>query len=134
MGASCLIWQMNRYHFEVFRNQAQSSFKCGILITCHFSFCGKFSTKLVDVTVNNNRKTIKLYFLLITRRLQSYGIILLFAAWYACTVARLPIWARGSHAWAPSFSQSHTEDEHLRDRATLWSIVPLGAFSFRDAR
>lgn len=127
--------RMNRYHFEVFRNQAQSSFKCGKLITCHFSFCGKFSTKLVDVTVNNNsqKKTIKLYFLLITRRLQSYGTILLFAAWCACTVVRLPIWARGSHAWAPSFSQPHTEDEHLRDHATLWSIVPSGAFSFRDA-
>lgn len=48
-------------------------------------------------------------------------------------MVRLPIWARGSHAWAPSFSQPHTEDEHLRDRATLWSIVPSGAFSFRDA-
>lgn len=128
---------MNRHYLEVFGNQGQSHYKCGKLITCHFGFCGKFSTKLDDLAMIgkksrvifpvNSKKTSKLW--------NHFSVCLQsLLAWCACTVVRLSIWTRDhmlGYQLLPEISlvpQTHTEDQHLRDHATLWSTCHQNFF------
>jgi hypothetical protein len=98
-----------RHHPEVVGNQKDflgASLANSPYATLAFA---ESSSKLTDLPAVVRKKTIKVCFLLIARRPQSYGITFLFVqqtqqSWCACTVAGPSAGARSPPTWATAVS------------------------------